>query len=143
MAYATVRRTADSGEDIKELEAAKDEAELRNKALLENMGDLSPEEYYRKTFIQTIEDEEGLMFEVHREFSSIKLEMMVKAIFSLYFEPIDERKLYNDLVAQEAPRAADGATRLVTADSIMAERRLQDPMNYCERKEDETQNPSA
>ncbi len=130
--YANTRQKDTSEETL----AAVNEAERRNQlSARAEMTEEEFDEYDHQRFIQAISDEEGMMFEVHQEFCQIKFELMVKAIYSIFFEPIDDRKLLEDLKAQNAPRAADGVTRLFTSESILAEKRLKDPKNYCKRKE--------
>lgn len=114
----------------KDIIAEVEEAVRMNK---EESQPTTPEEYYQKTMAELIRGEDR-SYLIDREFPDKKLALMVEALYSLFFEPLDEKRLYTDMEAVAAITAVD-PTRKHNVASLRAAKRLRDYTNYCKRKE--------
>lgn len=118
------------------LDAAEEAAQMNKEE-----SKLTPETYREETMRSLLKDEDT-SYITDRKFMQKKQALMVEALYSMFFEPLDEKKLYADINAVDAVVAVESGRRH-TGISRLAEKRLKDFTNYCKRKKDVTQNPSA
>lgn len=105
------------------------------KELLENIEEAERQNNIARQYVEEKSSEEGAVqneeeFGVSgRDLRSAKLMMMVEALFLQYFTPIDMTKLEEDL---ELYKLGAGGTS--TPETVAAEKRLMDFLNYCTPK---------